>query len=851
MFLPRSIAAWTLILLVSAAAIARAALPDDRNKEIVAQRITTPIVIDGRLDEVAWRTARADKRFTQNFPNEGKAPSEETELYLLYDDHALYIGVRCHDREPEKIVERLTRRDRDTDADKVVVDIDSRRDRTGAYHFDLNVAGVLADGVRFNDTDFNGDWDGLWNGVTARDAGGWTAEFEIPWRTLRFAGDNPVMGLQVRRYLQRRQEVDEWAYVPRVVKGEVSRYGAVTGLTGLLPSRLFQLWPYVAMRLTNQTAQGLADGYDISPTAGLDLKLGLTSSLTLDATVNPDFGQVEADQVQLNLTTFEIFFPEKRPFFLEGVDLFGTPIQQFYTRRIGHAPAPPVIVDNQVATEVPTAGQIWGAAKLSGQIIPHLSVAALEAITAERTALVLPSTVVGAKPEVRLLDPLTNYAILRVRSDFGHSYVGFTGTAVDRREDRGTSTEACPNDETPLSTFLQPKNGRCTHDGYSGGLDARLITNDGTWGVAAHGVVSHIENGPTRPIADGTQIGSGDTGYGLSVDAGKQGGEHVLFGVHYNGYTPKLDLNDAGYLARQNVQVIVGGFTLRSTKPIGPALESSWDSYSYNRLSWSGESLWHELGTSLWARWKNFWQCWIGFNWHFAHLENRETRDGALLERPPGPAVDAYVKSDPRKRAWFELNAHYFSVQHGVAWSGDARIALRPLPQIELDVIPRVGWTYGDPRWAFQTDQLDDGSRRYWFGDLDSKSFDVTIRGTYTFTPRLTFQLYAQVFIAGYHYSNFVTEGATGPRPTLTLDGFVHPLHDIGTINDFREGAVNVNAVLRWEYLPGSTLIGVYTRAQTQVPYDPNEGPGAASYRFFKNGPATDVFLLKLSYLWG
>ncbi len=804
-------------------------------------------MIDGRLDDAAWRDAGRDERFVQNFPDEGRAPSQRTELYLVYDDHALYIGVRCHDREPALIVERLTRRDRDTDADKVTVDIDSRRDHESAYHFDLNVSGVLADGVRFNDTDFNGDWDGLWDGAATRDAGGWSAEIEIPWRTLRFTGSDPVMGLQVRRYLQRRQEIDEWAYIPRTARAEVSRYGALAGLHGLTPTRLLQIAPYVAARVTRIGNSGLQDGVDLQPQAGVDLKLGVTNSLILDATVNPDFGQVEADQVQLNLTTFEIFYPEKRPFFLEGVDLFATPIQQFYTRRVGHAPPAPVLADGDLTVEAPTQGRIWGAAKLSGQVVPHLSVAALEAITAEQTGSVLPSG--GSAPVKQLLEPLANYAVLRVRSDFlGQSYAGVTATAVDRVE-RGTFG-LCPNDLTPNGDYLTAAGGRCTHDAYTVGGDLRLVTRDGTWGAVAHAVVSAIAHGPTRPIADGTRIGDGDDGFGINVQAGKQGGDHVLFGCNYTGYSPKLDLNDAGYLRQQNLHQTACSFTLRSTKPIGPTLETSWETYVFNKFSWAGDRLFHEAGTGLWSRWRNFWQSWIGVQYHLPFYDNRETRDGALTERPGGPSADVWLKTDPRARFLVELNGHFYTVLRGASIWGDVRFALRPLPQIELDVIPRANYTWGDPRWAYVTDTLGDGSRRYWFGDLTSQSFDVTVRGTYTFTPRLTLQLYAQVFVAGYHFEDFAIASGTGDRPTLAMNSFTRVVNGLGLDEDFREGAINVNVVLRWEYLPGSTLIGVYTRAQVQPDYLTSEGPGAPSLRPFRGAPTTDVFLLKLNYLW-
>ncbi|HWE31622.1 MAG TPA: DUF5916 domain-containing protein, partial [Polyangia bacterium] len=294
---------------------------DDRGKRLHATRITVPPKIDGRLDDPAWKEVRPDTRFTQNFPDEGRPPSQRTELYVGYDDRALYIAVRAWDSDARGIVERLTRRDRDSDADKIIIDISSKNDRLTAYHFDVNVSGVLADGVHFNDTDYSGDWDGLWLGAAHRDANGWSAELAIPFQTLRYEGRRTEFGFEVRRLIQRRQETDEWAYVPRAARGEVSYYGTLDGLAGLHATRLFQIVPYLAAGVYVRSSQdpALINGTQLYGNIGADLKVGLTPALTLDATINPDFGQVEADQVVLNLSTFELFFPEKRPFFLEGV----------------------------------------------------------------------------------------------------------------------------------------------------------------------------------------------------------------------------------------------------------------------------------------------------------------------------------------------------------------------------------------------------------------------------------------------------------------------------------------------------------------------------------------------------
>ena len=768
---------------------------------------------------------------------------------MLYDDNALYVGVRAFDDRPREIVERLTRRDRDTDADKITVDVSSKNDRFSAYHFDLNVAGVLVDGVRFNDTDYAPDWDGLWFGATSRDEHGWTAELAIPLRTLRYDGKSAEFGFQVRRYLQRRQEVDEWAYVPRTARGEVSRYGTLTGLEGLHARRLVQIAPYFAGKLIVRYDQPPLDGVQPAWSMGADLKVGLTSALTLDATLNPDFGQVEADQVVLNLTTFEVFYPEKRPFFLEGAEIFATPLQQFYSRRIGRAPPPPTLGAAQQLTEALPDGKIWIAAKLSGLVGKRLTVALLDAVTARADAAILD----GAHPTRRLIEPLTNFAIARLKRDFGAaSSIGVTGTAVTRFEPPNGAAPAA-GDFCPDGNLPQPADHRCTHDGYTGGVDVNLKTADGAWGAFAHVVGSVVENGPVRLIPDGTLIGPGSTGIGISGEAGKYGGEHWLFHLEYYAASAKLELNDAGYLRQANLQHIHPFLIWRTKKPLGPVLElEAHTEIAYER-SWDGADLRRHWEVNAFARFKNFWQIYTELDYDLSHVDNRETRDGTWTERTGGVGWFVWIKTDPRRRVNVQFQGGLWRRQRGWSTFGQATLSLRPVPAFELDVIPTGNWVFGDPRW-FATIANADGGNTYFFGEQDARSFDVTLRGTYTFTPRLTLQLYTQVFLAAGHYGQILaasTTRAPTSHPLLTLDSFAGAPMPAVVSPDFREGAINVNLVLRWEYRPGATLIGVYTHASQQVPFDPVEGAGRLNLNKFKSGPATDVFLIKINALWG
>jgi hypothetical protein len=827
---------------------------DERNKRFTATRTTTPPKIDGRLDDPAWAAARVDDRFSQNFPDEGAPASQRTELRVLYDDTALYVAVRCFDDQPAGIVERLTRRDRDTDSDKVQVEISSKNDRVTAYHFDVNVSGVLADGVRFNDTDYSGDWDGLWLGAAARDALGWSVEFMIPLKTLRYEGRRTEFGFQVRRFLQRRQEVDEWAHTPRNVRGEASYYGILDGLNGLRAARLFQIVPYLAGGLYIRYEQdpALLNGTRLYGNLGGDLKLGITPALTLDVTVNPDFGQVEADQVVLNLTTFEVFFPEKRPFFLEGVDIFATPIQLFYSRRIGRAPPEPY---DYVPIEPMPAGRIWTAAKLSGIVAPRLTVGVLDAVTDAPPVTASRDGTTDHALSIRTA-PLANYGVLRLKRDvFSHSYVGLMATTVTRFETPFAAAPAagdtCPDEPGVLGGSIHPSpvRGRCTHDAYAGGVDAFLVTRDGNWGMRGHVVGSVVSGGPDRSIADGTVIRAGDSGVGLFAEGGKLGGR-LNTGISYRGFSPKLDINDAGYNRQSNLHQLHWEIAWRILKPSSIVLEGNVFAGINVRTSWNGDAILQEQAwANTWWRFRNFWTTYVEFDYDLDHDDNRETRDGAITERAGGWAFCMFGQSDRRRRVVLDGGGCMSRVRYGQWFDAQWTLKLRPIPPLELDIVPHATWTFGDPRW-FETRENGDGSHTWYFADLESRSFDVTLRGTYTFLPTLTLQAYAQLFIDGGHYGQTSAITAFGERPRLRLSDFRAAAMPAGDPNDFRDGAINVNVVLRWEFQPGSTLLAVYTHAQSQTDYDPIlEGHGRPSFTRFAGGAATDLFLLKLSLL--
>jgi len=412
----------------------------------IATRVTAPISIDGRLSEESWLSATALTGFVQREPDEGQPATEETEVRILYDEEALYVGARMRDREPSRIVRWLSRRDGGSFSDSVTVVLDPHHDHMTGALFTVSAAGTLSDSLVANDTRTDASWDGIWNAAVTLDEDGWVAEFRIPFSQLRFApGDRQTWGLNVSRYLQRRAESSYWNPYAARESRFVSRCGHLTGLDGLRPRRHLDLLPYASTRAerlgTVAPGHPFLDGSRQVWGAGLDLKWGLTSAFTLDAAVNPDFGQVEADPAVVNLTAFETLFEEKRPFFIEGMQLlrnfgqatgairarFGErPPDLVYSRRVGRSPQGRASGD---FVDLPTATTILGAAKLSGRTASGWSASVFDAVTGRERARVD----VAGQHSRQQVEPLTNYLAARVRHEFGpRAAIGGIATLVNR-----------------------------------------------------------------------------------------------------------------------------------------------------------------------------------------------------------------------------------------------------------------------------------------------------------------------------------------------------------------------------------------------------------------------------------
>lgn len=816
-----------------------------------AVRAETAPVIDGRIDDAAWRRAPPTAAFTQKFPGEGAAPVEPTSLRVMYDDDAIYVAFECTQTKTP-VVDRLTRRDRLVEADWVEIDLDTRRDGKSAFQFTVNAAGVLFDATRFDDTSTSSDWDENWEAKTVVTPTGWSAELRIPLRILRFRSlPAQSWGMQARRYVSARQETDEWAFIPRAVAGEVSHYGKLDGLVGLKAGTPLEVRPFGLARVRRRDPGDaeLANGTDAMATAGLDLKWHPTQDLTLDGAINPDFAQVEADQVVLNLTKFETYYPEKRPFFLEGNDMFTTPLQLVYTRRIGRAAPAPTLLAGEQLVDFAEPSTIYGATKLVGRVVEGWSIGTLQAVTARNDVQVqLPS---GLRVR-RLVDPLSSFNALRVKRDLdGNGHIGLLATAVTR----GEPTGSYPIDATPQPPQACPTGttvgvgSRCFNDAYVAAADWRWRSHTGELVTAGQVVVSRIDRGPSRAVPDGTVIAPGDSGVGGYVYAGKEGGKHWTGGVEAGFGGRKLDFNDMGFNRRANVLLTGTWVDYRELDPWGPMLESHVSGGVWATDNVDGLSLGRGAWLSLSGTFKSFWRANVEANAVSTRFDDREASDGTALERKGRYGGLAGVSSDPTKRVSFGLFSRVQQIDGGINVEGDARLTLRVLPQLDVELLPTWVYNEGEPRFV----AMGAAPGQYLFGRLEAKSVGLTLRSTYTFAPRLTLQAYAQGFLASGHYSEFsqYQSAPTGPRPVVRISDLTPYGAALATNPDFQEGVLNVNVVMRWEYRLGSLLYLVYTRAQVPtVNLLPGES-ASLNLASVSRAPAADVVILKISYWWG
>lgn len=876
-----------LSLLAVPVALAFAAVPLAAQPSLHAQWATAPITIDGKLDEPVWRTRTPATGFVQRTPQNGRPASQKSEVRIAYDANALYVGVRNFDTAPDSIAQQLGRRDaEDLYADWFYVGFDSYGDKRTAFVFGVNPRGVLSDGYVTNDDgdNFDATWDAVWNVVARIDSIGWTAEFRIPLSQLRYdvangRGAVRPWGVNFGRETARYGEEAYWAPTPADAPGFVSRFGTLTGLDSLQPPARTELIPYVRTQLERQPLRArntFVPGQKLVGAVGGDARFKLPQSLTLTATMNPDFGQVEADPAVVNLTAFEVFFPERRPFFLENADgfAFGNtrtlndngPPRFFYSRRVGRAPQRRPTGDSVQATRITTQTPILGALKLSGTTPRGWQVGVLNAVTAHEHADVqLNNGRVLREP----VEPRANYHVSRLRRLLRGGNTGVGGFVADTRRDLS---------DTVLASRLPSA-------ATVAGLDWEHAWNNRTYAVSGVFSGSRVVGNETvmrrlqtanyrswqRPDADHLEFDLNRTslsGHFVALSFAKLAGQRVLGSVTYEETSPGFESNDLGFQTRSDTRSVSSAMTFRN--PFLNRWSREWGASVYQTVGFNFAGDRNETRTSLLANTTllNFWELSYRLSYSPETLNDRLLRGGPLALRPTETLHSLELSTDGRKSIIFNVEAQRTTDRSGRdVHSVELEVDWRPLPQARIRLGPSYqgGITTGQYIQAV-TDPLavTTYGRRYVFADVRQREARLDARVDWTFSPWLSLQLFLQPFASAGEFSRF--KEYTTPRTFafaeygrdrgrvsaatggLTVDpdgsGAARPF--FVPTQDFTVRALRGNAVLRWEYQPGSSLFFVWSQ-QREAGFDAADfGVANQVGRAFAD-PGRHVFLIKFA----
>ena len=886
----RAVTLLLLLLLLPVAIVAQSpsiAASPGAAKSLGATYVTTPPVIDGRLDEPVWRTAQAAIDFVQRAPMGGSPASQRSEVRIAYDGVAIYVGVRNFDTAPDSIADQLGRRDAgDIFSDWFTVVFDSYGDRRTAFGFAVNPRGVLRDVYLFNDEDDDILWDAVWNVAARRDSAGWTAEFRIPLSQLRYnagaAGAERLWGINFAREIARHGEESFWSPTPANAPGIVSRFGTLTGLDSLRPASRIELLPYVRAQIETQPTAArnqFVPASRLATSVGGDMRVKLPQSLTLTATVNPDFGQVEADPAVVNLSAFEIFFPERRPFFLENADAFNFGKTRtfndndaprfFYTRRIGRPPQRVPSGRDVAAVGVATQTPILGALKLSGTTPSGWQIGSLNAITARENADVL-----GAGGTVRreAAEPLTNYHVSRLRKLLRGGNAGIGGFVSDVRRDLADSALA----------------DRLTSAASIVGLDWESAWQRRTWtvsGVLARSTVAgdraaitrlqranyrslqrpdaaHLRFDPARTTLDGH--------YG-SLTVAKTAGDRVLASVTYEETNPEFEANDVGFQFRSDFRTVSTSLTYRN--PLQSRYTREYEMGIFTTVSdnFGSDRIEERVSWNVEATLLNFWKLGTFGSFSPETQNDRLLRGGPLALRPQALLARLTVNSDPRKPVIFNSQVSRSTDAAGRRrHSAELSFDWRPAPQARI----RLGPSWEQERTVDQyVRAVSDPTvvttpffgQRYVFADVRQQSVRLDTRIDWTFSPWLSLQLFLQPFAASGQFSRFkqfqtprafdfaeygrdlgtATPSASG-GVTVDPDGIGPAASFVIPRQDFTLRALRGNAVLRWEYQPGSALFLVWSQQRQQQFDDVRTGIIGEATRTFAD-PGRHVFLVKFT----
>jgi uncharacterized protein DUF5916/cellulose/xylan binding protein with CBM9 domain len=853
-------------------------LEAQENEQVVPKRIyttkginnATPPVIDGILNDEIWDIVPWGGDFIELQPDENTPPTQQTKFKIIYDDKFLYIGVRAIDTEPDKIVKRLSRRD-GFDGDYVEIHIDSYHDLRSGFSFTTTAAGVKGDQfISKNGNNFDNSWNPIWYTKSNIDDKGWTAEMKIPLSQLRFGkSEEQIWGIQVMRRLFREEELSVWQRVPVNSPGWVSEFGELHGLINLKPQKQIEIQPYVLTQYdTRPKEEGnpFQDGDDFTLSGGLDAKIGITNDLTLDLTVNPDFGQVEADPAAIALDGFEIFFREQRPFFVENKNIFDFQFADnqdnvFFSRRIGRSPQGFPSTNAGEFVDQPRFTTILGAAKFSGKTKKGWSIGILESVTAKEYAEIDNN----GKRRKELVEPLTNYFVGRLQKDFNNnnSFIGGIFTATNRKIEGNLD-------------FLRTK-------AYTGGFDFKHQWKERKYYVDGNFIVSNVQGSKesiTRTQESLTHLfqrvdaknvsvdpnRTSLTGTGGRVEAGKAGSGHWSYNGGFLWRSPELELNDIGFLRRADNMKQYANLRYQTLKPFGRfriinARFAQFTTYdfdgNYNRL---------QLRLTSFAQFKNYWWTNIGFQSKPRIFSNSTLRGGPRFKFSNEYTNWWFVGSDSRKKLRFDLGYVISQAEqdHFSLFRLQGGITYQPLNALNFSINPR--FEYAPNKTQYVTEKTFKGDPRFITAEIENQTLSASVRINYTINPNLTIQYYAEPFISRGNYSNFnyITNSVADDLydrfelyndNQIVLDDGIYNVdedRDGNTDYSFREPdfafvQYNSNLVLRWEYIPGSEIFLVWSQGIVGFG-DPNDSLFESIDKEILQQKPNNTYLIKATF---
>ena len=868
-----------------------------KNREVIAIRLTSPLTIDGNLDESLYKT-QTYTDFVQYVPLNGHPATEKTDVWIGYDESAIYVGARMWDSEPNLIVSRIGRRDENDNSDLFEVIFDSYHDKRTGFSFQINPAGAINDETYYNDGFTERSWDGIWEGKTKIDDKGWTAELRIPYSQLRFdKKEEYTWGVIPTRYIQRKDEWNYFMYVSLEESGTIRHAAELTGLSNISPSKRVEVRPYIttgASLLPGKKDNPFYNGKDATVGLGADFKLGIGSNITIDGTINPDFGQVEADPSEINLSAYETYYDEKRPFFIEGQNIFlfgrGGPTNNFnidfseprlfYSRRIGREPQGWVL-SHPDSVKTPGVTNILGAAKVSGKLKGNWSIGGLTALTNHEHTQYYD----GGIEKKELLEPATYYNVIRAQKEFneGKQGIGFMGTSVTRFLD-GLSILGSEDEEHNLYNKLSENAATFGIDGWT------FLGSNNDWGIGAWFGATQVSGSKDRilslqkssnhyyqrPDADHVEIDENLTklsGYAGRIKINKETG-NLIVNAALGIISPGFESNDLGYQGRTDVINKHLGLGYNWTKPT-KYYRSMYSLLAYaNNHDFSGIKSGESIIWMNQIRFNNFWQVHGNIFWGLETLSNTALRGGPRVIEPASWEINQLgFNSDNRKNITIGSHIDYsYGINGNRDRNFDITIASKFNNRFTASISPMIKHHINTDQYITSINDVNNTAmfgKRYVVGKLDQTTFIASIRANFTFSPNLTLQTYLQPFISVGSYSGFkeylkpesyeFLKYGEENSTISNIDGNGYVIDPTGgdpedafTIYnpDFNYKAFIGTLVLRWEFSPGSSVFFVWTHNGTNF-----ENPGDFSLgRDMGNllsAKADDIFAIKLSYWIG